>query len=249
MKNSIVGKLLSFFGEKEKGGGCVTVHKKKAADVSVMSAEDNRELIKKLKGRLRRNRIIAVVLLGLACGLAVFAMNFEVALPYDPDRMLVECVPATFVYNDAEGFEEYEACDLDGLTFEQTKDMLDGKYKAYDLPRIVDRSVNVASVTSRERTVERDGEEVLVIYFCMYKTVWDTLFFGDLLPFSDSGSCLSSVFAERFSERDGTYRPIQTEFYYLQDKILLDPDNTDVLSDAEYDALRKRAALMWKGVC
>ena len=161
--------------------------------------------------------------------------------------MLVELVPSAFIY-DGE-FDEFYVCDLDQLTLEQTKGVLAGKGKVYDLPRICYRGINDAGSISHERMIRRDGKEVLVVYFGIYKTLWRSLFFGDLLPYSESFYRQSSIYAERYSQEDASYRPVQTEFYYLQDKMLLDSEKVEALSDAEFDALRNEAVLMWKGVC
>ena len=262
MKCSIVRELLPAYIEgvtsKETNGdikehledceGCRGVYESMAAALPRYTgpAEDNRKLIKKLKGRLRRNNAIAVILVCLAFFLIVFAMYYEVPLPFDANRMSVERVQAVFL-ND-ETFGDFIATPVDHMDYQETKEFQTGKYKTYNLAWFSYRGINNAGYTFRSRIIERNGEKVRVTYICFFKTLWDIIFFGDLQGYSESGAFSGDMYHGCVTESQDEYEPVQTEIYYLPQRGMVTLSTIDDLTDEEFDALKEKASLIWNDV-
>lgn len=227
--------------------GCSRVYRSMAAVIPscTASADSDIRLVKKLKSKLRRNNIIAAAVTCVLFGLLLFAVNYEVPLTFDVNRMTVGTVPSVFVFDEKEG--SFFPRDLDSLSLKDTKDVQDGKYRIYDLVQIGYRSIKNAVYISQSRTINRDGREVRVTYFCFYKTIWNSLLFGDLFNYSESGASFGDIYENRTPEKGQEYRPVETEIYYLQDGVLLG-DKTDTLSDEAFDALKEKGWLIWGGM-
>lgn len=186
------------------------------------------------------------ILLGAAVclaliGLVLFVRKYEIPLPFDANRMFVEPVRAAWVA-DEEGYGCLK--DLDHLTFEETKGVLEGKYDVTERVWFVSRGINDASGVSCGRTIRRDGREVRVAYLCYYKTPWGVWFHGDLSEGSESFFWFGELYDESAGE---DYEPCVKEVYYLPGGELRDYEKIEELSDEAFDALREKAELIWSG--
>ena len=209
------------------------------------SEENALELLKKLQARIRRNRIIAAFSVSaLLIGLIVFASTYEFPLPFDANRMVVESFQGVYVavsdpFGSSEGTSLYE---LDGLDLETTREVLNGEHEIVESILTATRGINHATESSRSRIIERDGQEIKVLYYCYSKTLWDGIFHGDFAPYSES---LTAIGIAQTSE-EKLRKPRMTEVYYLPIRNL--PKKLDRLSDEEFDAMREQAALIWSGM-
>lgn len=86
-----------------------------------------------------------------------------------------------------------------------------------------------------------------MVYYCYYKTLWDSWFYdADLSEESESGSVYgTNIYGDGFQNIN--YKPQMREIYYLPIPLrnLYEIEN---LSDEEFDKLKESAYLIWKGV-
>lgn len=235
-------------------GDCHTILEKMSAVIpQVIPPEDiNIDFIKKLKIKmLQRNVIVAVVTcIVVLAGLFIFAKNYEIPLPFDPNRMSVEVFKVAVITNE-DGSISWK--DLERATSTKvvvpegsTRTVLPEDYEnVIDAVRIAYKGISKISGSSRGRTINRNGENVTVVYYCYTKTLWDSLFFdGDLTGYSESGSMFGTdIYGDDFESAD--YEQQMREIYYLPVKSLYKIDN---LSDEEFDELREKCYLIWSGV-
>lgn len=207
------------------------------------------ELLGKLKARMRRNRIIAAVsACVLLTGLLIFTKTYELPLPYSSSHMSVETFRGVFLPMDSQHLPEGEEpgetlWDLDFIDLETTKEVLEGRYEIVESAKLCYQGLNHVGLMSESRTIERDEEEVNIVYYCYYMTLWDSVFHGVFAPYSESGS--SSVLT-RIQEGVRRDVPRMTEVYYMPVRNL--SGKVDDLSDAEFEALRKDGYLVFSGV-
>lgn len=218
-------------------------------DFQNVREEEALELLGKLRAKIRRNRIIAAVsACVLLTGLVIFARTYEFPLPFDANRMIVDTFQGVFV--ESENYfrgETYTSlCDLDSLDLEATREVLNGEHEIVESVQISTRGINDTMYSSRNRIVERDGQEIRVIYFCYYKTLWGSIFHGDFAPYSESFTALGFTRSTEDLENPDMRKPRMTEVYYLPLRNLT--DKLDSLSDEEFDAMREQGALIWSGM-
>lgn len=221
---------------------CQTVYEKMSAVIPQAPEPNDKSIdfLKKLKVRMFRRNVIVAISTGLVLitGFFIFAKNYEIPLPFDANRMLVEEFKAAVITGE-DGTISLESIDpglLGDIIPEDSSNVIDAVRLAY-------RGINHISGYSSGRTINRNGEKVRVIYYCYTKTLWDSLFIdSDLLEYSESGSAYGSDIYD-YESRD--YKPQMKEIYYLPMVNLYKIDN---LSDEEYDKLREKCELIWSGV-
>lgn len=203
----------------------------------------NIDPVKKLKAHIRRKKILFSILTCIVLFSAVaFTMKYEMPLPFDENRMLL--TPVQAVRTTDESDDSATLSDLDNLDFETSKAVISGKCDTLDLMQFTYQGINNASFISCSRTINRKGENVRVVFFCYYKTLWDAVLNSDLSDHSESGSAFGDVYDDSF-QKDNNYIPSMKEIYYLPMRNL---DKINSFSDEEFDALRDNATLIWKGV-
>lgn len=185
--------------------------------------------------------LACVLLIVFLAGFTVFANNYDIPIPYDPDHMSVEIYQAAPITNEKNFFHW---TDLDLLDFENKKEVLSGTYETIDMIRLTCHGVDrTADVRSNGRTIYRNGEKTRVIYYCSTKTLWDILFYKDN-GHSDNGyTSGGDIYGG--SDYQEAYEPEMREIYYLP---MRNMDRLDKLSDEEFDALREKATPVWSGV-
>lgn len=84
-----------------------------------------------------------------------------------------------------------------------------------------------------------------MVYYCYTKTLWNSLFIdSDLMGYSESGSSFGSeLYGDCYES--GHYEPQMKEIYYLPIRNL---ERIDRLSDEEFDQLREKCDLIWRGI-
>lgn len=226
---------------------CMETMSQKA--IQSVKEENALELLVKLQARIRRNRIIAAVSVSvILMGLVIFARIYWIPLPFDANRMEVETFQGVFVTQEEPyGKDEYTRLyDLDGLDLETTRKVLNGECEIVESVLTATHGINDVMQSSRSRLIERDGQEIKVLYYCYSKTLWGSIFHGDFAPYSESltaiGLAQTAVDLDEPDER----KPRMTEVYYLPIRNL--PEKLDRLSDEEFDAMREHGSLIWSGM-
>ncbi len=263
MKCSIVKELLSNYADgltsEETAGdirrhledceNCRKSYEQLTATVSrdIPPEEKDIDPLIKLKKKIRHRIIAAAVsTCVILTGLIIFAMIYEFPLPFDSNRMFVEPVQAVFGVVNEDGSIFMRT--LDDLTFEQTKDFLKGKYEQTEIVQLACRGINNVGYVARSRTISRNGEDVTVVYFCYYKTIWSSIFHGDFSTYRENFIHVdNSSYDQNFDPATG-YHPSKREIYYLPSRELIDADKIYEMSDEEFDALKEQAGLIWSGV-
>ncbi len=213
------------------------------------SEENALELLKKLRAKIRRGSIIAAVSVSvLLIGLIIFARLYWIPLPFDANRMVVETFQGVFVTEkDPDRQDEYKIlCELDSLDLETANKVLNGEYEIVESVLTSARGINDVSQSVRSRIIERDGQEIRVLYYCYSKTLWGSIFHGDFSPYRES---LTAVGITQNTKDIGTppvCKPLMTEVYYLPVRNLT--EKLDCLSDEEFDAMREQGSLIWSGM-
>lgn len=114
-----------------------------------------------------------------------------------------------------------------------------------DAVRLAYEGINRISKISRGRTINRNGENIRVVYYCYTRTLWDSLFFDDgFAGQRESGRSFGSdIYGENYESAE--YEPQMREIYYLPVRNL---HKIGELSDEEFDGLREKGSLIWSGV-
>lgn len=114
-----------------------------------------------------------------------------------------------------------------------------------DAVRFAYHGINNIGESSSGRTINRNGQEVRVVYYCYTKTLWNSMFIdSDLLGYSESGSSYGSeLYEDNYDSED--YEPQMKEIYYLPMRNLY---KIRELPDEEFDKLREQCDLIWSGV-
>lgn len=233
----------------EECENCRNAYKQLPSAVSrdIPPKETDIDPLVRLKKKIRRRIIAAAVATCIILtGLILFARSYAFPLPFDSYHMSIEPVQAVFgVDENGKTFMTL----LDDLSLEQTRNLLEGKYEQTEIVQLACRGTNDIGFTTRSRTISRNGEDVTVVYFCYYKTIWSSIFHGDF--FSTYKESFISVdcgsYDQNFDPATG-YHPSKREIYYLPSRELLDIDRIYEMSDEEFDALREQAGLVWSGV-
>ena len=227
---------------------CRTVYGQMSAAIppETPPEQKNIDFLKKLRTAARRKyartAILACILLTvLLAGFTIFAINYDIPIPYDPDHMSAEIYQAALITNH-NGF--FHWTDLDQLNFEDKKEVLAGNYKTIDMIRLTCRGIDrTCRIPSESRVIYRNGEKIRVIYYCSTKTLWDILFFKDNGHPGNGWTSGGDIYGG--SDYQETYEPEMREIYYLP---MRNMDRLGKLSDEEFDALREKATLVWSGV-
>lgn len=182
----------------------------------------------------------------LFLGFYIFAKNYSFAIPFDANRMFVERFKTVAAIN-SEGertwiYEEEVHLHKDNTLGNGL--FIPEEYETLELVRLAYHGINhITSLRPMGRMINRDGENIWVVYYCYTKTLWDSLVYD-----ADRDECSES--AARFDIygdelKSPNYEPKMREIYYLQEKDLI---KLDELSDEEFDGLRKNADLIWSGI-
>lgn len=233
---------------------CRAAYERMTAEMPQEVQQENNDFdfLKRLKAKiLRKNVIVALFTCIFVLGsLIVFARTYEIPIPFDRYRMTAELIPSAVVINedgssawwdlnDIEPPEDTEITLGSGTVipkdYEYVMDVLHIAYQGFS--NISDQSIG--------RNINRNGEDVRVVYYRYTKTPWVSLFFDyDLTDFGESGqSTGTNIYGDSFQSAD--YEPQMIEIYYLPVKDLL---RLYDLSDEDYDAQRENGALIWSGV-
>lgn len=219
---------------------CHAVYDKMAAATpqEIPLEEKDINFLKQLKKRLlRRNMMIAIsACIVVFAAFFIFAHSYEIPLPFDSYRMSVELIPHAVVTNE------------DGKTsWEDLKYVEPDEYNSViNVLTRVSRGINGISEESTGRTINRNGEEVRVVYYCYSKTLWNSLFIdSDLQEYSESGTSTGTdMYGDSFQSVD--YEPQRIEVYYFPVRDLY--DKMEKLSDEKYDQCKENLMLVWSGV-
>lgn len=175
----------------------------------------------------------------LLAGFFTFANFYEIPLPFDSYRMSVELMPSAVVIseNGKVSWKELESAKSKGMVSGDYENVINVLYRNY-------QGINNISESSTGRTINRNGEDVRLVYYCYSKTLWNSLFKDpDLEEYSESGrSTGTDMYGGNYQSLN--YEPQMTEVYYLP---LRDLYKIDSLSDTEYDSLRADSGLIWRG--
>lgn len=222
---------------------CRTIYKNMIFSVPEKSKIKTIDPVKKLKTHIRRKKILLSIATCIVLfSVVVFTKKYEIPLPFDANRMML--TPVQAVLTTTENDESTTLSDLDHLDFKTSKAVILGDYDTLDLIQFTYQGINNASFISYSRTINRNGENIRVVFFCYYKTLWDTVFHGDLSDYSEGGSAFGDIYDESFQENNN-YMPGMKEIYYLPIRNLYKINH---FSDEKLDALRNNAVLIWKGV-
>lgn len=211
--------------------------------------EDALELLKKLRAKIRRSFMVAAVSAAvLLIGLIAFARLYWIPLPYDANRMVVETFQGVFVtMEDPKRKDEYTILfELDNLDLETATKVLNGEYEIVESVRTSTRGINDVNHSFSCRDIERDGQEIRVLYYCYSKTLWGSIFHGDFAPYRESLTASGITQSATDSDDPEQCKPRMTEVYYLPIRNLA--DKLDGLSDEAYDAMREHGSLIWSGM-
>ena len=208
-------------------------------EILVSEQESDRKSFWK-KSKIKKYSIYLSVCLVLFAGFFVFAHTYEMPLPFDANRMSVETIPCAVIVeeNGKISWEELESAKRHGLVSDDHKNVINVLYMTY-------RGINGISEPSVGRTINRDGDDIRVVYYCYTKSLWDSLFVDrDLQEYSEAGrSTGGDIYGDKYQNMN--YEPQMVEVYYLPRRNLYKIEN---LSDAEYDKLREKCDLIWSGV-
>jgi len=205
-------------------------------------SDNNIDFLKSIKKKLyKKNSIIgALVCIMVISGFIIFAKSYSVVLPFDINRMFVEEFQAAVVSDENGGVRWL---DRNSKLYEDV--IPEDCEETINLIRLSYKGINRLEENSRGRNIKRDGEDVWVVYYCYYKTLWNHWFYdGDLAEESESGSSFGSdIYGDGYQNIN--YEPQMREVYYLP---MRDIYKIETLSDEEFDNLKNKAYLIWKGV-
>ncbi len=222
---------------------CRAVYKKMTASLPEEPSPQDKDIdfLKIMKEKIRmKNVLFFLGWLAAAVFFTAFTKTYSIVLPFDAERMSVECFRSAVLINDA-GQIQWEALTPDTPGYDEKK--------AYDntlrLARLAFRGYFPSvSEMSIGRDIDRDGEQVRVVYYRYTRTLWDSIFIK--LGSRESGSSYGTdIYGDSYESADFGSDPQKKEIYYLPVK---DLDKIDRLSDQEYDAQKKNAVLVWSGV-
>lgn len=201
------------------------------------------EQTKKPKAGIQKKKtaIILTICITLAAGI-LFARRYSIPIPFDANRMFVEKIPSAFTVDKDYGWTYLT--NIDGLDFQDSKMVLDGKLDTMDLVWFTYRGIHNAGFWSKGRTINRNGESVRVVYYRYTKSLWDLMLPSDIFAHSESASNYGEIYSDS-PALDGESHVLEMrEIYYLPIRNLA---ALDKLTDEEYDALRENASLIWSG--
>ena len=227
-----------------------TLEKMTAAIPQIKTDDKEINFLKKLKAKmLRRNIIVAVttciVLLG---GLIIFAMNYQIPIPFDPNRMSVQIIQEAVVVNE-DGSVRWWDLNLiyppEGFSFTSDDDIPTQYEYIRDTLYISWQGFSRISTWSVGREINRDGENIRVVFYIHTKTPWTSLFFDyDLTREQSRGRTTGTqIYGDRF--QTAHQEPQKIEIFYLPIRNFGRLFN---LSDEDFDAMRFYGYLLWSGM-
>ena len=168
----------------------------------------------------------------------IVAWNYEIPLTFDEYRMSVEVHPAVVV-TDEEGRSSWKDIDVISKIPENYD-------KIIDVVEIGYRGIFRITQSMIGQDISRNGEDVRVVYYCYYKTLWNSLFFdGDLVDYSEGGWATGdSIYGENYPSADYEPQMKTVEIYYLPMRNLY---KLQTLLEDEFDSLKEKATLVWSG--
>lgn len=190
----------------------------------------------------RKQAIILIACIVLAAGI-LFARRYSIPIPFDANRMFVEKIPSVFTVDKDYGL--IYVSNIDGLDFQDSKMVLDGKLDTMDLVWFTYRGIHNAGFWSKGRTINRNGEPVRVVYYRYTKSLWDLMLPSDMFAYSESASNYGEIYSDSTALEGEPHVSEMREIYYLPMRNLA---ALDKLSDEEYDALKENASLIWSGM-
>lgn len=223
---------------------CRAVYEKMSTAIpeEILPEDNNIDFRKKMKTRMRRRNALAALsaCIVLLAGFYVFANNYEIPIPFDENHMSVEVFKAAVV-TDEDGTISLKEIDprlMDEIVPEHSGNVVDAVRLAYE-------EINRISKISRGRTINRNGENIRVVYYCYTRSLWDSLVFDDGFAgqYESGRSFGSDIYGENYESAD--YEPQMREIYYLPVRNL---HKIGELSDEEFDGLREKGSLIWSGV-
>lgn len=210
-----------------------------------MPEEKNIDFLKKLKARIRKQYVFGAFLISvLVIGVVSYLKAYDLPIPYDPERMMIGLFEKAYTPNDYGLMEWSDVKNPDSETAEAADE---GVYDTVDELRFVlQECVRSDGMTSRGRTIRRDGETVRVVYYCYTRSLWNSLFHPGMNGYTDSSVYQGSIYEKNFfRESLEKYDPMMREIYYLP---MGNMNRLAGLADEDFDALREDAVLVWSGV-
>lgn len=203
------------------------------------------DFLQTLKVRIRQRYtfgafLICVVLIGVTS----FLRSCDLPVAYDPKKMTVELYQRAYTPNDY-GLMKWTS--VEALDPGTAQAVARGEYEIMDEIRLVLKEcVRSDDLTSRGRTIERDGEKVRVVYYCYTRSLWNSLFSPGDNGFVNSSVSTGAIYEADFfrGESVENYEPRMREIYYLP---MGNMNRLSLFSDEEFDALREDAVLVWSG--
>lgn len=196
---------------------------------------------KKVKAHLYQKKLLFFILICIVLySVIVFARIYKIPLPFDANRMILTPVQAVRTLDDG----SFALSTLDHLDFETSKEVISGKYNILNLMQFSYQGINNVGFISYSRTINRNGENVRVVFFCYYKTLWDIVLNGDLSEYSESGAAFGDIYDDSF-QKDNSYIPGMKEIYYLPMRNL---HKISEFSDEKLDEIRDESVLVWEGI-
>lgn len=191
----------------------------------------------KTKNRPKRKRAAVLIACAILALSVLFAKNYEIPLPFDPERMFIEPFQVVPVTNE-DG--TVWLSDLNSLDFRSSKSVLAGNLDTKDWVRFSYRGIRNIGFWSNGRTIIRNGTPVKVVYYRYTKSLWNALLPDDFWGYNESGW----VYDADGTSKGKDHEPEIQEIYYLP---IRDLGGLDELTDDEFDALKEKASLIWSG--
>lgn len=222
---------------------CHTVYQQMTAmlPAEIPEEETDIDFFRKLKtGMYKRYLVIACVTCLVVVGLGIAARSYRIPLPYDPERMVTKTYQAVLVLN-RYGLPQWQ--DLRTQDLETAQAVLDGTREAINLIQMtITEPIGNDDAVSMGRTIDRNGTNVRVVYYCYTKTLWNSLL-GGRHAFADSYTTTGAIYGGRLMHKE--YQPLMTEIYYLPKGNM---NSLTWLSDEAFDELRAEGDLVWSGI-
>ena len=231
---------------------CRRVYEKMTVELTQKSdlKGQNIDFLKKLKAAtLRKNVIVAIstclLVLAVFGGLFAYLFFYETPIPFDEQRMGIEVVQTIVSRNDAYSLEcdMYGCCDMYGWDF-RPMDAYgpgEGEFVIDELMRTVNFLQH--RTLTHARSINRDGEDVLVVFYLYTRKP----FLRILEHRSSIDFRPTSNHIDHSMVLHGVLEPRMVEVYYLPKLRSID-NIIQMLSDAEFDALRAEGVYHWSGV-
>jgi len=216
-----------------------------AVPSEMAGAEKKIDFFKKFKARMRRkNALTAFVVCAALVLPAVFMKTFTIPVPYEEKyhsvevehRIAIPEPPYTTTWKD-----------VDLLDLDMSRALLSGEYdscETRDFIKLHYSGFNNAGYRKYGRTIEQNGENVDLVYYCAARELWDVVFSGDTQAEQQGSWWIIGNLNDDMVYHAG-YQPRRTEIYYLP---MRNVNQLKRLSDEAFEAKREEAVLVWSGV-